>query len=217
MGAREAAEYLGVSLRALRSLVDLGQLPAYRFDGTVRLRARDLEGFSGSARVLVPVETGVRPSVNRAGRRPNGADALDALLAEGWTLGRIAIAIGALPQRAEAWPTTGVPNRWVKAVRKLAAGEEPVPPSFGRPRQHPLSQSQLEAHSTALRVVGEAVTAAEHDLAMAVRRRSIQIQEARGAGLTWAEIAHALGLPSGARARHLARQPAPEQRGQGAH
>jgi len=40
-----AAACLGVSLRTLYRLIDIGELPAYRFGRLIRLRAAEVEAF----------------------------------------------------------------------------------------------------------------------------------------------------------------------------
>ena len=51
MGAPEAANYLGVTLRTLYSFIDQGQLPAYKLGRVIRLKVEDIEAFLESRRI----------------------------------------------------------------------------------------------------------------------------------------------------------------------
>lgn len=83
----------------------------------------------GGPRLIAPVETWTRPSVRPPTNRPVGTEELHELIASGWTVAEIAKTVGARPDRAEAmWETRGVPNRWISAVRRLAATPDPQEP-----------------------------------------------------------------------------------------
>jgi excisionase family DNA binding protein len=51
MSTKEAAEYLGVTLRSLYRFIDEGSLPAYKFGRVIRLKEDDVEGFIEACRV----------------------------------------------------------------------------------------------------------------------------------------------------------------------
>lgn len=51
MSTKEAAAYLGVTLRSLYRFIDEGTLPAYRFGRVIRLKQDDVEGFIERCRI----------------------------------------------------------------------------------------------------------------------------------------------------------------------
>jgi excisionase family DNA binding protein len=51
MGTKDAASYLGITLRTLYRVIDEGQLPAYRFGRVIRVKRADVDGFVDSARI----------------------------------------------------------------------------------------------------------------------------------------------------------------------
>lgn len=51
MSTKEAASYLGVTLRSLYRFIDEGTLAAYRFGRVIRLKQEDVEGFIERCRI----------------------------------------------------------------------------------------------------------------------------------------------------------------------
>ncbi|MHB8680517.1 MAG: helix-turn-helix domain-containing protein [Acidimicrobiales bacterium] len=51
MSTKEAAEYLGITLRSLYRFIDEGSLAAYKFGRVIRLQAPDVERFIESCRI----------------------------------------------------------------------------------------------------------------------------------------------------------------------
>lgn len=51
LGTREAARRLGLASRTLYRLIDVGDLPAYRFGRVIRLKGCDLDLFVERSRV----------------------------------------------------------------------------------------------------------------------------------------------------------------------
>lgn len=51
LSTREAAEYLGVTLRTLYRFIDEGQLAAYQFGRVIRLKSPDVESFIDASRI----------------------------------------------------------------------------------------------------------------------------------------------------------------------
>jgi len=51
MSTKEAAEYLGVTLRSLYRFIDEGALAAYRFGRVIRLQQEDVERFIERCRI----------------------------------------------------------------------------------------------------------------------------------------------------------------------
>ena len=51
MSTKEAAEYLGITLRSLYRFIDEGSLPAYKFGRVIRLKAEDVERFIEACRI----------------------------------------------------------------------------------------------------------------------------------------------------------------------
>lgn len=51
MGTKEAAAYLGVTLRTLYRFIDSGDLPAYKFGRVIRLRRDEVDTFIAAARI----------------------------------------------------------------------------------------------------------------------------------------------------------------------
>lgn len=51
LGAKEAAQMLGITNRTLYRLLDEGKLPAYQLGRVFRLRRSDLEAFLQSVRI----------------------------------------------------------------------------------------------------------------------------------------------------------------------
>ncbi len=51
LSTREAAEYLGVTLRTLYRFIDEGQLAAYQFGRVIRLKTTDVENFIAASRI----------------------------------------------------------------------------------------------------------------------------------------------------------------------
>ena len=52
MSTRDAAEYLGVTLRSLYRFIDEGALTAYKFGRVIRLKEQDVEKFIEASRYL---------------------------------------------------------------------------------------------------------------------------------------------------------------------
>ena len=51
MSTKEAAEYLGVTLRSLYRFIDEGDLTAYKFGRVIRLKDEDVERFIEASRI----------------------------------------------------------------------------------------------------------------------------------------------------------------------
>lgn len=51
MSTKEAAEYLGVTLRSLYRFIDEGMVPAYKFGRVIRLQEADVDRFIESSRI----------------------------------------------------------------------------------------------------------------------------------------------------------------------
>jgi len=51
MSTKEAAEYLGVTLRSLYRFIDEGGLAAYKFGRVIRLKQDDVETFIEASRI----------------------------------------------------------------------------------------------------------------------------------------------------------------------
>ncbi len=51
MSTRDAAEYLGVTLRSLYRFIDEGALTAYKFGRVIRLKEQDVEKFIEASRI----------------------------------------------------------------------------------------------------------------------------------------------------------------------
>lgn len=51
MSTKEAAEYLGVTLRSLYRFIDEGAVPAYKFGRVIRLKQIDVEQFVEASRI----------------------------------------------------------------------------------------------------------------------------------------------------------------------
>lgn len=51
MSTKDAAEFLGVTLRSLYRFIDEGSLPAYKFGRVIRLTRGDVEAFIESCRI----------------------------------------------------------------------------------------------------------------------------------------------------------------------
>ena len=51
LGTREAARRLGLASRTLYRLIDVGELPAYRFGRVIRLKGCDLDMFVERSRI----------------------------------------------------------------------------------------------------------------------------------------------------------------------
>lgn len=75
MSTKEAAEYLGVTLRSLYRFIDEGALAAYKFGRVIRLKAEDVDAFIEACRIapgslehLYPEVKGASPSRTATGR-----------------------------------------------------------------------------------------------------------------------------------------------------
>ena len=51
LSSREAASRLGLTTRTLYRLIDVGELPAYRFGRVIRLKGYDLDAFVERKRI----------------------------------------------------------------------------------------------------------------------------------------------------------------------
>lgn len=51
MSTKDAADYLGVTLRSLYRFIDEGDLPAYKFGRVIRLKEKDVETFIEASRI----------------------------------------------------------------------------------------------------------------------------------------------------------------------
>lgn len=51
MSTKEAADYLGVTLRSLYRFIDEGAVPAYKFGRVIRLKELDVEQFIEASRI----------------------------------------------------------------------------------------------------------------------------------------------------------------------
>ncbi|MGH9028586.1 MAG: helix-turn-helix domain-containing protein [Acidimicrobiales bacterium] len=51
MSTKDAAEYLGVTLRSLYRFIDEGSLPAFKFGRVIRLKQDDVERFIEASRI----------------------------------------------------------------------------------------------------------------------------------------------------------------------
>jgi excisionase family DNA binding protein len=51
MSTKEAADYLGVTLRSLYRFIDEGSLPAFKFGRVIRLKQQDVEQFVEASRI----------------------------------------------------------------------------------------------------------------------------------------------------------------------
>jgi excisionase family DNA binding protein len=70
VGSHEAARALGLTSTTLYRLIDVGELPAYRFGRVIRLDRREIEDYIASCRI--------RPrSLGHLHKAPNGLDEAD--------------------------------------------------------------------------------------------------------------------------------------------
>ena len=51
MSTKDAADYLGVTLRSLYRFIDEGTLPAFKFGRVIRLKEEDVEKFIEQSRI----------------------------------------------------------------------------------------------------------------------------------------------------------------------
>lgn len=78
MGAPAAAKYMGISLRTLYSILDTGELPAYKLGRVIRMKRADVDAYleaaaSGRAAWATctrPERTETRRGSGRAGAPP---------------------------------------------------------------------------------------------------------------------------------------------------
>ena len=76
MSTKEAAEFLGVTLRSLYRFIDEGTLSAYKFGRVIRLKQEDVEGFIEACRIEPGSLEHLYPELksSSAQQRPPAAD-----------------------------------------------------------------------------------------------------------------------------------------------
>ncbi len=67
MGTKDAANYLGITLRTLYRVIDEGQLAAYRFGRVIRVKRADVDAFVESARIKPGELAHLYPAVVESG------------------------------------------------------------------------------------------------------------------------------------------------------
>ncbi|MGA2036861.1 MAG: helix-turn-helix domain-containing protein [Acidimicrobiales bacterium] len=80
MSTKDAAEYLGVTLRSLYRFIDEGALVAYKFGRVIRLKEHDVEKFIEASRIapgslehLYPEPKGPDGRESASGRESKGS------------------------------------------------------------------------------------------------------------------------------------------------
>ncbi len=74
MSTKEAAEYLGVTLRSLYRFIDEGAVPAYKFGRVIRLKQFDVEQFVEASRIQPGSLEHLYPEPKGSGAQRAGSD-----------------------------------------------------------------------------------------------------------------------------------------------
>ena len=74
MSTKDAAEYLGVTLRSLYRFIDEGALAAYKFGRVIRLKQDDVEKFIDASRITPGSLEHLYPEPKGPGVRDSGGN-----------------------------------------------------------------------------------------------------------------------------------------------
>ncbi|NNN21998.1 MAG: helix-turn-helix domain-containing protein [Acidimicrobiales bacterium] len=76
VSTKDAAEYLGVTLRTLYRLIDEGAIPAYKIGRVIRVQKPDLDQFINSSRIQPGTLEHLYPEVQKTSNPSSGSAAL---------------------------------------------------------------------------------------------------------------------------------------------
>ncbi len=76
VSTKDAAEYLGVTLRTLYRLIDEGAIPAYKIGRVIRVQKPDLDQFINSSRIQPGTLEHLYPEVQKASNPSSRSAAL---------------------------------------------------------------------------------------------------------------------------------------------